>query len=83
MHNANQIHEFIKLVYQDKLNWLWIIVNKVILFPPTPENVKKISNALIRNLQYLTINTSFLVLATRSMVVILYSCSTSYVNMLI
>lgn len=39
MHNANQIHEFIKLVYQDKLNWLWIIVNKVILFPPTPENV--------------------------------------------
>lgn len=39
MQNANQIHEFIKLVYQYNLNWLWFIVNKVILFPPTPENV--------------------------------------------
>lgn len=36
------------------------------------------SNALIRNFHYSTINTSFLVLATRSMVVILFSCSTWY-----
>lgn len=26
MQNANQIHEFIKLVYQYNLDWLWFIV---------------------------------------------------------
>lgn len=71
MQNANQIHEFIKLVYQDNLNWLWFIVIKVIQFQSNPEN-----EFFFQMLRYSTINTSFLVLATRSMVVILFSCST-------
>lgn len=33
MHNANQIHEFIKLVYQGKLNWL----TKLFYFHPPPK----------------------------------------------
>lgn len=36
MQNANQIHEFIKLVYQ--YNLLWFIVIKVIQFQSNPEN---------------------------------------------
>lgn len=39
MQNANQIHEFIKLVYQDNLNWLWFIVIKVTNFNPTPKMI--------------------------------------------
>lgn len=38
MQNANKIHEFIKLVYQYNLNWLWFIVIKVIQFQSNPEN---------------------------------------------
>lgn len=38
MQNANQIHEFIKLVYQYNLNWLWFIVIKVIQFQSNPQN---------------------------------------------
>lgn len=76
MQNANQIHEFIKLVYQYNLDWLWFIVIKVTQFQSNPENEFFFSNALIRNFHYSTINTSFLVLATRSMAVILFSCST-------
>lgn len=49
MQNANQIHEFIKLVYQYNLNWLWFIVIKVIQFQSNPENEFFFSNALIFN----------------------------------
>lgn len=39
MQNANQIHEFIKLVYQYNLDWLWFIVIKVIQFQSNPEMI--------------------------------------------